>query len=1323
MSFDVSVILPNDLRSGYLQSEFIASGLAYTTSFSSLDSTFDRNRNSLVFSFELRSKTTRELLTMLRVKTLFLSNDPDFEPSSTVQIQNIPNSPSEYDASTNYIVNLNPSYFFDSTASVELSRSTEVGTGLFIINNWALSANGGLSRVYMKAVITGPGGIDAEYPQGYGLFDTILWQGSYPVNPENSKFSTMKDGWIGKNSICIFNAGSSSGAQTLSTGVSNYSLSHYELSSIGNTPELYSVNSEIKRTLAPNKGNYSTSFISRYFSRDNSTTYTFFPTSFVAGTPIDLSTTSNRGAYLETSQKINLSSTKNSIMSQADFTYQGSSIGLTSQLFMSLNYNQSLGVGSSSYTVRVDFNEYSNPVSYLYHVAGYTDSASQQVTNLPASMLPLLKNGGLMELYYENIDASYGLLELFFTPREDQNQTSSKSFLLANSMIPALGTTSLSTSIAYQINDGIGSTATFRVDELCLGAGNSKLSADIGPCDNTDYSLINEPVVAITNTWNIDINEEFKILTDGPLEQNFNYSLSSSSLTLPKINSSATYTLPGLFEAQLFRPSLSNKSSVSFDVLHNSDDFYVAFSPLSSYRPYTKNGVQIDWERPLGSRCDEKYSYTDIPIDASTISVVFSKDKKNISILQRTSDNVLHKHVIKSYTPSATTDSYVIEISDQALHGLNNSSISKYANATWIYIKKSDGVKLDLIGYAQLNLKTSSSAKGLGYFCALGFKESSYSNGSNVLSNLEFRVLPNISSLIQSEESTFRSFNISDDGLSNSQHYLGQNCVARSTDLVGFNYENPFVITTPINVKVATVGSNVNISNISTLTIDGLAISSLVNDDYILIKDQTLDSENGIYKKVSGSWVKQTVALNDPFKVTLGTVNAGTFWYYTNIQLNNTTVKKFVSTTYFADLNISQVSNFVTSARALLFEFKMIWRKYKSKFPLSDIKVRFYADSASTPDSENPLTDWLSIAYNPVSDDYLIAPNNSLVQVVMSDAASSAPLVSSNTKIWVAISLPFNTSLAEANNKDYENQDVITNGKFSYYKLARNLWHKLHVRYAEKSENSSHSNNQHFRIKTISHANYTSHATNVSSGVEVDIFAPGYNSGKPEISSVNGYDLRIAKIQISAEDNDSGIVSFRVGKEIDNSRVSYTSWLSWNDYVTNNNGIYYIYLYGDLNYYDSGVTNSTFDAQNIGFSGSRKVWVQLMDYAGNVSESHPLTFVATTYTIVDTQAPYGKAAFYNPKTNQTVGLVNTLSSYVKIDATDIVSGIKDFKIRRIYDSGPGTWSEWEYFSPYRVIDFTGEEDGVKKVEFAFRDFGNNVTQPELIWEKVTRANK
>jgi hypothetical protein len=48
------------------------------------------------------------------------------------------------------------------------------------------------------------------------------------------------------------------------------------------------------------------------------------------------------------------------------------------------------------------------------------------------------------------------------------------------------------------------------------------------------------------------------------------------------------------------------------------------------------------------------------------------------------------------------------------------------------------------------------------------------------------------------------------------------------------------------------------------------------------------------------------------------------------------------------------------------------------------------------------------------------------------------------------------------------------------------------------------------------------------------------------------------------------------------------------------------------------------------------------------------------------------------------------------------------------------WSEWEYYSPYKVFDFTQENDGVKKVEFVFRDYGNNITQPEILWETIER---
>ena len=76
-----------------------------------------------------------------------------------------------------------------------------------------------------------------------------------------------------------------------------------------------------------------------------------------------------------------------------------------------------------------------------------------------------------------------------------------------------------------------------------------------------------------------------------------------------------------------------------------------------------------------------------------------------------------------------------------------------------------------------------------------------------------------------------------------------------------------------------------------------------------------------------------------------------------------------------------------------------------------------------------------------------------------------------------------------------------------------------------------------------------------------------------------------------------------------------------------------------------------------------------------------------------------------------------------MNSNDIVSGVKDFKYRRIYDTGADSWSEWEYYSPYKVFDFTQESDGVKKVEFIFRDYGNNATQPEDKWEIVVRPNK
>ena len=76
-----------------------------------------------------------------------------------------------------------------------------------------------------------------------------------------------------------------------------------------------------------------------------------------------------------------------------------------------------------------------------------------------------------------------------------------------------------------------------------------------------------------------------------------------------------------------------------------------------------------------------------------------------------------------------------------------------------------------------------------------------------------------------------------------------------------------------------------------------------------------------------------------------------------------------------------------------------------------------------------------------------------------------------------------------------------------------------------------------------------------------------------------------------------------------------------------------------------------------------------------------------------------------------------------MNADDLISGVKDFKIRKIKDSGPEAWSIFEKYNLYRIIDFTGELDGVKRVEVAFRDYGNNIVQPEISWKKVLRPRK
>jgi hypothetical protein len=1445
--YNVSIILPNNLTSGYLQSEFINLGQPYSSNSYSKDPTLDNNKNTLTFSFEVRDSGTRELTYLRRIKTLYLSNDPEFDPTSTIAISNWPSSSYVYDPDFDYEYTLNPLYFFDTTLSQGTMATPVAGTGLFKVYNWPLSASGGLSTVYMKAILEGPNGSDIEYPMGYGIFDQIRWEGQIPVNPDFPEIPSAKIGYVGKNTLLSFVSGNQVAAQTESSGIGRYVASVYEISNTGGTYDAYAAKNNVKRTLIPSASIASTTLNTyRYYDGNYSSS------SLSLGANIGLTSASyGKGAFFYSRTKLSPSTNKTDFYTQAGFSFTTSGVAVTSQAFIKLYAAPDTSANGNEIVCRLDIPNNDNPIAYLYTRINGSDSASKQSTTLPHSVLPLLQSGGVMEMYYSSMGTTnLCMVEAYYTPYLDQSLASKKSYLLGNAILTSFGSSTVGSAFGYQISQATGTTFSggLVVEELFLAQGKSKLSIDIGDCTNDDIAIINSPVTEIEYGWSDSVNEDFIVLTDAPSALTFTTNITSELYEIDKLDGENSYTVPLHYELQLYKPSLSNRCRFELAFKHGSDDVYVAFSSVSSFRSHTQNNLTVNWDRPFGVRCDDGFAYSDAPLNAPTILVKFSGEKNEISVSYRTEDNKLRRQVLRSYQPQAEITKFLFEITDQLPNSYTGRYKNKTATGTYLLVKEITGSGINVVGVIDMLLAINSNTSGLGYFVGFGVRKSSYdSDGSTYFQDLKWSGIPNVYKEQFDNDSTIKTTLLSDEGLTNSKHYLGQKLLSGLTDLIDYQYETAntlpkltldaqqysftalpnsptyssnrltagtagtlllngsfvrsttdyifvagqattsqngvyyqtrvgtasttwrlervpemdsseeifsgMLVRTPMDydyastkwylttpdpivlgtsnlsfaateptvdqISLATTGSNISITNITSLTIDGTSLSSLVVGSKILVKDQIENTENGVYIKSVSGFAITTTNYNVPLRVTGGIINANTNWYKSEVTFNGNLVDRFVSTTFFKSITVGEISNFLSSAKPKLFEFKLHWNGNDKSFPMEELKIRFFGNLGSLPDFSNPLTSWKSVSYNPFVAGFTNSPNNNLVQVKFDDSDWNSN-VSQSDVIWVAISTPLNSALGRANGIELSDVDYIQNGEFSGYRRANNLWHKLHTRYEEKAANSTQSNAIQYRVRALSHGNISSYPTTLSTASRIDINAPSYLGDVPNILVANESTLRMVQLSIQAEDSDSGILAFRVGKEIDNSFINYTPWLPWDKFIVSGENEYYLYLYGHLNYYALGPQNTAFQNQNIGFSGQRKIWIQLMDYMGNVSESNPISFVATSQALVDTQEPFGTVNFFNPKTNQETSISNLPESWMKIDGFDLVTGIKDFQIRRLLDSGNGAWSEWIPYSPYVKVDFTGESDGVKKVEIKFRDFGNNITQPEVKWNAIRR---
>jgi hypothetical protein len=533
---------------------------------------------------------------------------------------------------------------------------------------------------------------------------------------------------------------------------------------------------------------------------------------------------------------------------------------LTSQAFIKLYAAPDTSANGNEIVCRVDIPNNDNPIAYLYTRINGSDSVSKQTTTLPHSVLPLLQSGGVMEMYYSSMGTTnLCMVEAYYTPYLDQSVASRKSYLLGNAILTSFGSSSVGSAFGYQISQATGTTFSggLVVEELFLAQGKSKLSIDIGDCTNDDIAIINSPLTEIEYGWSDSVNEDFIVLTDAPSALTFATNITSELYEIDKLDSSNSYIVPSHYELQLYKPSLSNRCRFELAFKHGSDDIYVAFSSVSSFRSHTQNNLTVNWDRPFGVRCDDGFAYSDAPLNAPTILVKFSGEKNEISVSYRTEDNKLRRQVLRSYQPQTEVSKFLFEITDQLPTSYTGRYKNKTSTGTFLLVKEITGSGINIVGVTDMLLPINSNTSGLGYFVGFGVRKSSYnSDGSTYFQDLKWSGIPNVYKEQFDNDSTIKTTLLSDEGLTNSKHYLGQKLLSGLTDLIDYQYETANTLPkltldaqqysfTPLPNSPTYSSNRLTAGTSGTLLLNGNFITSTT--DYIFVAGQATTSQNGVY--------------------------------------------------------------------------------------------------------------------------------------------------------------------------------------------------------------------------------------------------------------------------------------------------------------------------------------------------------------------------------------------------------------------------------------------------------------------------------------------
>ena len=1289
MSLNIRVVLPPNLKNSYLQNEIINDGETYFTGKASLNPDLDNNRVSLTFGLQLADTDLREPVDLKTINWIKLSNDPDFAVSSTIQIYDFPYATNDANpanvvtgSNKNFIFNINPAAFFDpDNVPLELSRSEEAGDDLFIINNWPLSANGGLSTVYYQIQVQSISGEQGTYPNSQGIYDQVFWQPESGTRPGQPDAITRITGYSGRKSLWRFNAANEAATGLYGTGVARYTADIIELRGTDPGDETFNIKSNIttlaniKRTLAPDYNTYTATTLTRYNYTPSSGAYTSDGTVAI-NTVASGSLASNTGKAFYSTSTIAPGTYSPDLFAQSKVSIsandnQSYSFAVSLRIHTT-GHTQAINSGTSDeLEIRIEFangNLGTYPRAKLYrrynNVIGIISGPAYQIqtTALPKSIVNHLKQGAIIELYSSdfvrpgdiitsNVFDERRVVRAYLTPESDKT----KSYLLGSAVLATRG---YAGNIgANVIVEAISGTVSYSVDEIAFGSGRILLDVDSGDCNNDDIQFDSLPTTntsvlgwqtAITNGVWEEIEENNTETSDVDVSDGYHF------LTAVPASGRA------IAEVFAYMPTFSDRCLINFDFLPVHGEFYVCVSPNPVLTPAPGPFDPYN-DRPMGVRCDGLNSDTDELINKPTLMVAFDRESSYITITQRKIDNTLTNKIYLPYSyddADINGESWKIIISDESPDGIGDG--------TRIIIKRGT----DLVGTSRLEMPLPSSRMGMGWYVSFGVR-------SQV--DYEFRL-----------GHSSASINVLEPTAKYGEAYLR-------------------------NVQIYGLPKKVNSSELD-----------LVNQRHLV----KASAGAAYLKPLLG---QQMLAGNTEFRdFVYESWNTVGYSYF---------IHKFTPTTRVYDLAVypQLIELMVTNSNTDLIEDTL------PIFP----SIQIYTDDAGVIDT--PIfADWITphteSLYDsgqelpPYASPGFKIPNNNLLQFVLGN--ETAESLSTGNNYWIVVKLPYGLNLARAKYsnsfsayvyKDASNTllENVTNGvETSAWRAVPSLWFKLFHAYRERHDNVWDTALIHTRVCAESHALVSSEPSGLSDGVTVDLSAPQYlTTGKPKINLQLKPGVRTTMLGIEAEDSQSGILAFRVGRESDFGRVIYSDWQQWSAFEIGGAVSYTIYHYGSWYQDFYGVadefTTDVDSSQNLGTDGPRKVWVQVVDKVGNISESYPVTVNAQLLAIVDTTSPTAGIEIVD-NAGLSIDFTNTSTVNLKITSSDLITSVKDMRFRLINGEGTSGWSNFQQFSDVftRSIVGTGSTSqfsGVKRIEIQVRDYGNNMSQPTGAWDNILPA--